>query len=338
MSAWSLARDAGGARTRSSASLTKLGQTLATKVVEHATGAAGVSDEPEVTASAAGARDFRSLGEVLLDLLDCCRGTFDLVEQRQQTCRRAPTRICRTTSGSAATRSLFVLAFDTSSRSSTRQSGSSVGGDRASRDSHSVDLILELFLPPLAIAARFPVFPAGRLEFLFKPLRPRFPFAAGCFQARPASSSAHPARCPGSSISLSSSARSSDDFAVFQFLLHPRLQDRRVGDQSLGDVEAKERLDRRAQTWLLVSSSASERIFSASKKKSCETSSGKKSSTSWFQCSECQRSSKPSSVTSELLAHLAASARSTTGGRRKHALHRPTRSGTRARRWRLRFR
>ena len=50
-------------------------------------------------------------------------------------------------------------------------------------------------------------------------------------------------------------------------------------------------------TWLLVSSSASERIFSASKKKSCETSSGKKSSTSWPQCSECQRSGRPSSET-----------------------------------------
>ena len=58
-------------------------------------------------------------------------------------------------------------------------------------------------------------------------------------------------------------------------------------------------------TWLLVSSSASERIFSASKKKSCETSSGKRSSTSWVQCSECQRVGQSVLEDAQLLPHRA---------------------------------
>ncbi len=117
----------------------------------------------------------------------------------------------------------------------------------------------------------------------------------------------------------------SASISFLTFALHDGSRRRSVARRRRGPSSD---LTAEPSTWLLVSSSASERIFSASKKKSCETSSGKKSSTSWLQCSECQRSTQAVEQHPQLLAHLAPSARSRTGGHRKRALHRPRRIGT----------
>ena len=101
-----------------------------------------------------------------------------------------------------------------------------------------VDLILELFLPALAIAASLPVLAAGGLELLFESLHLGLGSTAGVFELA--------ALClQAVELELELGDGLFELGAVvlrlggLQFLRQPRLQNTGVGNQALGDIEAR---------------------------------------------------------------------------------------------------